>query len=111
MTLAQLRKKYRPASTAEVLDGLAAIFDDPKVPEEYIPPLLTVVLASGHSFRGYLLGVQGEKEKTYLFSLEIQHEGDGAADLAYVQGGRIELVTVWNVDDYPGTLPRHPKKP
>lgn len=107
MTFSQLRKKYRPASPQEVLDNLCELFDHPKVPADYKPPVLTVVLSSGHSFRGYVLESSGQGEtRSYMFSLEIENEGDGGADLMYVSANRVEAVTVWNIDDYPGTLPR-----
>src|SRR5688572_28059438 len=110
MTLSQIRKKYRAASPQEALDNLAALMKHPNIPENYQPPVLTVVLTSGHTFRAYLCSAttDQESERTYLFSLEMA-SGDGAADLCYVLGSRIEAVTVWNVDDYQGILPRFTK--
>jgi hypothetical protein len=108
MTLSQLRKKFRPASPVDILENLAQVCRDPATPPGYMPPVLTLVLKSGHTFKGYLVDSHSEKDssKTFLFSLEIVNEGDGAADLCYVQGSAIEALTVWNVDDYHGILPR-----
>lgn len=107
MTLAELRKKYRAATPIEVLENLAAIVADPRTPEDYMPPILTIQLCSGGSFRAYLVNaaVNGT-EPSFVFSLEVVNETDGAADLCYTMGKDIEAVTVWNVDDYKGILPR-----
>jgi hypothetical protein len=111
MTLPQLRKKYCPVSPMEALDDLAMIVNHPKK-EGFSPPLLTVVMISGNTFRAYLLSgtPEGKAEKSYLFSLETVNQGDGANDLIYVQGHRIESVTFWNVEDYAGILPRFKDK-
>lgn len=107
MTLSELRAKYRPASPIEVLENLAAIVNDPQTPADYVPPILTIQLRSGCSFRAYLLSISSAKsERSCIFSLEIQSETDGAADLCYALAQDIEAVTVWNVDDYKGILPR-----
>ena len=106
-TIEELRKRFRASSPLEALEYLNAVLKNPKLPEDYRPPLLTVYLASGSTFRGYLVDASGEKDHTFVFSLEIQNEQDDAADLCYVYGSRIEAVTVWNVDDQPaGIMPR-----
>ena len=111
LNLKQLRHKYRAANPAEVLENLIQLIDAAADPI-YLPPILTVALRSGHTFRAYVMGSSEgqEKEKTFVFSLEIINEGDGASDLCYVLGSSIEAVTVWNVEDYHGALPRYPKK-
>jgi len=111
LTMSQLRKKYRPVSPMEALDDLSMIVNHPKK-ESFSPPLLTIVMISGYTFRGYLLSGSGEEsvEKSYLFSIEMVNHGDGANDLIYVQGHRIESVTFWNAEDYSGILPRFKDK-
>ena len=113
MTLTQLHSKYRSASPIETLESLVELLKAPPKPD-FRPPMLTIALSSGYTFRGYVLnssaGAQ-EKEKTYVFSLEILNDADKASDLCYVLASKIDAVTVWNVEDYPGTLPRFPKKP
>jgi len=112
MTMAQLRKKYRPVTPIEALEDLAKVLRHPKK-ENFSPPLITVVMNSGHTFRGYLINDSGPEsvEKSFLFSIEMVNQGDGANDLIYIQGHRIESVTIWNVDDYSGILPRVAEKP
>ena len=111
MTLPQLRKKYAPATPCEVLDDLAMVINHPKK-EGFQPPVTTVVMVSGYTFKGYLLSTNppDSVERSYLFALELENTGDGANDLVYVQGHRIESVTVWNVEDYAGILPRFKDK-
>jgi hypothetical protein len=108
-TIDELRKRFRSASPLEALEYLSNALKSPKLPDDYAPPLLTVWLASGSSFRGYLVDASGGADHTFVFSLELQNEQDGAADLCYVYGSRIEAVTVWNVDDHPAGLMPRPK--
>ncbi len=111
MTRQQLSKKYYPVSPCEALDDLAMIISHPKK-QDFVGPIVTVVMISGNTFRGYLLNTTPPEtaEKSYLFALETVNEGDGANDLIYVQGHRIESVTFWNVEDYAGILPRFKDK-
>ncbi len=69
-------------------------------------------MVSGYTFKAYLLSASGpdQAEKSYLFAQEIESTNDSANDLIYVQGHRIESVTVWNVEDYSGILPRFKDK-
>ncbi len=109
--LSELRTKYCPVSPTAALDDLSMIVNHPKK-RDFKPPILTVVMISGNTFKGYLLSATGDEgvEKSYLFALETVNEGDGANDLIYVQGHRIESVTFWNVEDYSGILPRFKDK-
>jgi hypothetical protein len=106
LTKAQIRKKYLPVSPIQALDDLAMILNHPKK-EGFNAPLTTVVMISGNTFKGYLVNASPAEaaEKAYIFVLDTDH-GDGANDLVYVQGHRIESVTFWNVEDYSGILPR-----
>ena len=108
MTLAQIRTKYRAATPAETLDNLAAVFGAAPAPENYKPPLLTVTTRSGFSFKGYLLNRSQASDGSvaYLFCTEVVTSADGANDLCYVCARDVEVVTVWNVEDYKGILPR-----
>lgn len=103
--------KYRSATPAEALDNLAAIIADSRTPEDYKPPLLAVTSRSGFTFRGYLLNRHQAADGSiaFVFCLEIQTEADGASDLCYICARDVEVVTVWNVEDYKGILPRPPK--
>jgi hypothetical protein len=97
----ELRKKFRANHPMHLLKHL----DDMLVGKSTKPPLLTLHLASGSTIRGYLVGMSSADDFGVLLSQEIQNEGDGAADLCYIDGRRIEAVIVWNVDDYPGLFP------
>lgn len=106
-TLAELRNKFRAVSPLEALEYLDSIFKSGKLPDDYRPPLMTIWLASGSSFRGYLIDARREKDHAFVFSQEIVTDADDAADICYVYGSRIEAVTIWDVDDHPeGLLPR-----
>ena len=97
MSLEELRKNFPAKKPSSVLAQLL------KMTER--PPILTVTLTSGQAFRGYVVnGAGNEDDGSFVFQLEVQNEGDGAADLCYVKISAIAAVTVWNVDDYPGAL-------
>jgi hypothetical protein len=98
MSLDQLRKAFPAKSPISVLLHLMSIKGK--------PPVLTVTLTSGFQFRGYLINGGMDQGPAFVFQLEVQNEGDGAADICYVNGETIQAVTVWNVDDYPGALPK-----
>ena len=107
LTPQQIRKKYAPASPCDVLDDLFMVISHPKK-ENFHAPVLTVVMISGNTFRAYLINTNppDSAERVYMFALERENAGDGASDLIYVQGHRIESVSVWNIEDYSGILPR-----
>lgn len=97
----ELRKKFRATSPLEALRQLASVQLSVTEEDEFRPPLITVWLASGQNFRGYLVNASTDKDHMFLFQQETETETDGAADLIYVYGSRIEAVTIWNVDDQP----------
>ncbi len=92
----QLRARFQAKDPRDALDEILQTVTN--APEGTRSPLLTIYLASGTSFKGYVLDAGGDHERHYLFIHEIKNETDGSRDLCYVNGNRIEALTVWDAE-------------